>query len=409
MDRDRAREASDSPHSTHDTPHPYDPAVLEPKWQRVLGGAQDLPRRAPARPPEDVRARHVPVPVGRRACTSATPRATRRPTSSRATSACAASTCCTRWAGTRSACPPSSTRSRPGTHPRGDDAKNIDNFRAPAQDARLQLRLGRARSTRPIPATCAGRSGSSSSSSSRGLAFQQSDMPVNWCPALGTVLANEEVTPTAERASAATRSRAARSASGCCGSPPTPIACSRISTALDWPETKVKQRDWIGRSEGANVDFAVEGHPDATIAVFTTRADTLVGRDLRRARARARARRADRDARAARRGEARTPTSANAQERHRPHATPTREDRRAHRRVRRSTRSTATKIPIWVADYVIGSYGTGAVMAVPAHDERDFAFAAKYEPPDRRGRRARTASRTSTLEGTPSPTTASRT
>ena len=63
------------------------------------------------------------------ACTSATPRATPRPTSWRATSACAASTCCTRWAGTRSACPPSSTRSRPGTHPAATTAKNIATFK----------------------------------------------------------------------------------------------------------------------------------------------------------------------------------------------------------------------------------------------------------------------------------------
>jgi leucyl-tRNA synthetase len=149
--------------------------------------------------------------------------------------------------------------------------------------------------------------------------------------------------------------------------------------SLDWPETKAKQHHWIGRSEGALVDFAVEGHPEVTVTVFTTRVDTLPGatyvvlapeHPL-------------------------TITLASAA---------VRSDVAAYVELARKKsdmdRSDLSKaktgvalgafavnpingerIPLWVADYVIGTYGTGAVMAVPAHDERDHAFARKYGLP----------------------------
>lgn len=213
----------------------------------------------------------------------------------------------------------------------------------------------------------------------KGLAFQQSNMPVNWCPALGTVLANDEVTSDG------------RSEVG--GFPVEKLKIRQWSlkiTAyadrlleglanLDWPETKAKQAHWIGRSEGANVDFEVEGHPGAKITVFTTRVDTLPGATY----------------------VVLAPEHALALQiatpEHLPDVKRYAEEASAKSDVVRSDATRAKtgvftgafaanpingdKIPVWVADYVIGSYGTGAVMAVPAHDERDHAFAVTYALP----------------------------
>ncbi len=213
----------------------------------------------------------------------------------------------------------------------------------------------------------------------RGIAFQQSDMPVNWCPELGTVLANDEVTSDGK--------------SEVGGFPVEKLKIRQWSLritqyadrllagleGLDWPETKGKQVDWIGRSEGAIVDFTVQGHPNVTISVFTTRVDTLPGAtyvvlapehklvtDLT------------------------TPTQRAQAEKY---ATDTASKNDIDRSdVKREKTGVALgtfainpingdKIPIWIGDYVIGTYGTGAVMAVPAHDNRDHAFAKKYKLP----------------------------
>ena len=110
----------------------------------------------------------------------------------------------------------------------------------------------------------------------KGLAFQQSDMPVKWCPQLGTVLANDEIVD-------------GKSEVG--GFPVERLKIRQWSLriteyadkllagldGLDWPETKVKQANWIGRSEGALVDFVIEGNEAAVVTVFTTRVDTLPG------------------------------------------------------------------------------------------------------------------------------------
>jgi leucyl-tRNA synthetase len=227
----------------------------------------------------------------------------------------------------------------------------------------------------------------------RGLAFQ-SEIPVNWCPELGTVLANEEVVD-------------GKSDIG--GHPverlPLRQWMLRITAyadrldadlaGLDWPETKGKQHDWIGRSEGAEVDFEVvsangTGFPSATsgapagasvrkITVFTTRVDTLGGATYVvlapehplalalatgphkaevQAYVEAARKKSDMDRSDAARAKTGVPLDARA-----------------------INPINGHKLPIWVADYVIGSYGTGAVMAVPAHDERDHAFARAYELP----------------------------
>jgi leucyl-tRNA synthetase len=214
----------------------------------------------------------------------------------------------------------------------------------------------------------------------RGLAFQ-SEVPVNWCAALGTVLANEEVID-------------GKSERG--GHPverlPLRQWMLRITAyadrldadldAVDWPDTKAKQRYWIGRSEGATVDFAIAGDAAGStdvITVFTTRPDTLAGvtyvvlapehplvakvtadaqRDAVGAYVEQAKRKSDIDRSDMTKTKTGVPTGAFA-------INPVNGD----------------KVPIWVADYVIATYGTGAVMAVPAHDERDHAFAKTYELP----------------------------
>ena len=209
----------------------------------------------------------------------------------------------------------------------------------------------------------------------RGLAYQD-EIPVNWCPALGTVLANEEVID-------------GKSERG--GHPVvrTPLRQWMLKitayadrlledlSQVEWPSgTLTMQREWIGRSEGAEIHFGVDGHPDATLRVFTTRPDTLMGVTYvviapehalvktlpdasRRAKVEAYAKeaasRSDRDRMAETKSKTGVDTGAFA----------------IHP-------ISGAKVPIWVADYVIGTYGTGAVMGVPGSDDRDFAFAKAF-------------------------------
>jgi len=264
-------------------------------------------------------------------------------------------------------------------------------------DAAVQK--GRPIAELPIPddVTEGGPTAVSAYRDARRLAYQ-SEAPVNWCPALGTVLANEEVIGgVSERG----------------GHPVVRIPLrqwmlritayadrlDRELDGLDWPASiKKLQRDWIGRSTGAEVDFLVadadddeavagwrrrraadglpERAPDDVLRVYTTRPDTLYGvtfmviapehplldrltspaqRDAIRTYCEAAARKSDLD----RTDLAREKTGV-------------------------FTGScvvhplTGGRIPVWVADYVLASYGTGAIMAVPAHDDRDGEFARTY-------------------------------
>ena len=213
----------------------------------------------------------------------------------------------------------------------------------------------------------------------KGLAFQQSDMPVNWCPALGTVLANDEVKPdgTSEVGGFPVEKLKIRQWS----LKITAYADRLLADleGLEWPETKGKQIDWIGRSEGALVDFAVEGHPNATITVFTTRVDTLPGAtyvvlapehkltlELTTE---------------ANRAEVETYARETAKKNDIDRADLTRQKTGVPLGTFAINPINGDKIPIWIGDYVIATYGTGAVMAVPAHDERDHAFAKAYGLP----------------------------
>jgi leucyl-tRNA synthetase len=204
----------------------------------------------------------------------------------------------------------------------------------------------------------------------RGLAYQN-EVPVNWCPALGTVLANEEViNGLSERG----------------GHPVERVPlrqwvlkitayADRLLSDLDeveWPNsTRIMQQEWIGRSEGAEVNFDVAGH-DASIEVYTTRPDTLFGATfmvLAPEHPLVEAITTD-----AQRGavDAYVEQARNKSER----------DRQASKeKTGVFTGGMAinpvngAEVPIYIADYVLWGYGTGAIMAVPAHDERDFEFA----------------------------------
>ena len=213
----------------------------------------------------------------------------------------------------------------------------------------------------------------------KGLAYQ-AEVPVWWCEALKTVLANEEVI----------NGRSERGDHPCERRPLkqwmfkiTEYADKLLEDLdeLDWPESvKALQKNWIGKSEGAECDFRIDGH-DASLRIFTTRPDTMFGAtfmvvapehelvsaittDEQRAAV-----------------DAYVQTAANKSELERTDLAKEKsgvftgayclnpafpaDDERA-------------KIPIWVADYVLISYGTGAIMAVPGQDERDWEFAEQY-------------------------------
>ncbi len=211
----------------------------------------------------------------------------------------------------------------------------------------------------------------------KGLAYQDR-VNVNWCAALGTVLANEEVVDgKSERGSHPVQRVPLRQ------------WMMRITAYADrllddlslveWPHgTLTMQRDWIGRSEGARIVFGIAGRGD-TFEVFTTRPDTLMGCTycvLAPEHALVPALTTPENAVAV---EAYVKATASRSER----------DRTAESKKKTGVPTgsfavhpiSGVKVPIWVADYVIGSYGTGAVMAVPGHDERDFEFAKAFDLP----------------------------
>ena len=206
----------------------------------------------------------------------------------------------------------------------------------------------------------------------------EAEVPVNWCPELGTVLANEEVIGgVSERGGYPVIRKPMRQWM---------LRITKYAERLlddlsevDWTDSiKKLQQDWIGKSIGADVDFKVDGF-DETIRVFTTRPDTLFGATymvmapehplvdkiasedrkeaIRKYREEA-ARKSDLDRTDLAKEKTGEPIGANA-----------------------INPVNGEKIPIWISDYVLISYGTGAIMAVPAHDERDFEFATKFNLP----------------------------
>ncbi|MBT8399615.1 MAG: leucine--tRNA ligase [Rhodothermia bacterium] len=205
------------------------------------------------------------------------------------------------------------------------------------------------------------------------------EVPVNWCPALGTVLANEEVTNEgrSERGNYPVYRRPLRQ-----WMLRITAYADRLEDDLElveWPDAiKLMQRNWIGRSEGANVDFKLE-HSQESVTVFTTRPDTLFGATYMVLSP-----------------EHPLVDSVTAEERqqdvdeYRKVAAGLSEiDRMAEGKQKTGVFTggfavnpvNGKKLPIWIADYVLMGYGTGAIMAVPAHDQRDFEFAKAFDLP----------------------------
>ena len=211
----------------------------------------------------------------------------------------------------------------------------------------------------------------------KGLAYVD-EVPVNWCPALGTVLANEEVID----------GRSERGNHPVIRKPMRQWMLKITDYAerlladldqLDWPEgIKEMQRNWIGKSEGAEVIFKIDG-TDKTVTVFTTRPDTLFGatylvlspeHELVNVIT--------------------TPEQRAAVEEYQRKASLKSDLERTDLNKDKTGAFTGAyavnpvngeKLPVWISDYVLSSYGTGAIMAVPAHDTRDFDFAVKFHLP----------------------------
>lgn len=210
----------------------------------------------------------------------------------------------------------------------------------------------------------------------KGLAYEK-QMPINWCPSCKTGLANEEVVDgKCERCHSEVTKKNLRQWM----LKITAYADRLLEDldTLDWPEkVKKMQSDWIGRSYGAEVDFKVEGREE-TITVYTTRPDTLYGATFMVL--------APEHAMAA--GLA-TPETKEAVDQYIYDASMKSNVDRMQDKEKTGvfTGSYAinplngAKVPIWLSDYVLADYGTGAIMCVPAHDDRDFAFAKKFDLP----------------------------
>ena len=212
------------------------------------------------------------------------------------------------------------------------------------------------------------------------LAFQ-AKVPVNWCPALGTVLANEEVIDgKSERGGHPVERRPLRQ------------WLMRITAyaerllddlePLDWSHSiKEMQRNWIGKSEGAEVEFAVSREPQASAAirVFTTRPDTLFGATYMVL-----------SPEHSLVAQITTAEQKKAVEEYQQAAARKSDFERTELAKKKTGVFTGAfamnpvngeRVPIWIADYVLATYGTGAIMAVPGHDERDFEFAKQFGLP----------------------------
>jgi leucyl-tRNA synthetase len=264
-----------------------------------------------------------------------------------------------------------------GQHPRDITIKNINNFRRQIKSLGFSYDWDREISTTD-PDYYKWTQWIFIQLYNKGLAYVD-EVPVNWCPALGTVLANEEVIDgLSERGNHPVVRKPMRQ------------WVLRITQyaerllddleELDWSESiKDMQRNWIGKSKGAEVVFAIDGHQGEGLKVFTTRPDTLFGatycvmapeHELT--------------------AEITTPEQAAAVKEYQEKASRKSDLERTDLAKDKSGVFTGAyainpvnggKVPIWIADYVLAGYGTGAIMAVPGHDQRDWEFAQQFDLP----------------------------
>lgn len=266
---------------------------------------------------------------------------------------------------------------RTGTHPRITTEKNIARFRNQLRSLGFSYDWDREINTTD-PGYYRWTQWIFSKLFERGLAYQQ-EQPVWWCEELGTTLANEEVID-------------GRSEVGdfpCVRKPLRQWVLKITQYAdelldglddLDWPNsTKEMQRNWIGRSEGAEVDFLIADDPKTKIRVYTTRPDTLFGATYMVlapehelvnvvTTPEQRDRISEYQSDAARKSELeRTELQ--------------KEKTGVFTGAYATNPANSELIPVWIADYVLAGYGTGAIMAVPAQDERDWEFAVAHDLP----------------------------
>lgn len=266
-----------------------------------------------------------------------------------------------------------------GVHPSISTAKNVENFKRQLEEIGAMYDWDREINTSD-PDYYKWTQYFFTKMFEKGLAYRKK-MPINWCPSCKTGLANEEVVDgECER----------------CGTPVTKkemyqwmlkitAYADRLLDDLEglhWPE-KVKrmQAAWIGRSEGARLTFEVTGHAETKIEVFTTRPDTLYGATYM--------------VLAPEHPAVATITTEAQKIAVDEYAVETSKKSAIARQIVDKTKTgvftgayaihplTGENMPIWIADYVLMDYGTGAIMAVPAHDERDFEFAKAFELPIR--------------------------
>ncbi len=359
----------------------YKPQQLDKKWQQKWTDDRAFEVEVdPTQARSSTAWKCSPIrPATLMSVTSAT---TSSATSARGRSGCAATTCCIRSGGTPSACRRRMRRSRPARIPRRRRSDNIAHMKGQLQRLGISYAWDREIAT-CLPDYYKFNQWIFLKMYERGLAYRRRST-VNWCPKDNTVLANEQVID---------------GACWRCGSTVVPRELEQwffritayadellqgLETLTEWPEkVVVMQRNWIGRSEGARIKFPVKpGRRRRHRNLHHPRRHHL-RRHLRAARA------GTSDGRALRGGEPRSgvlPRAGGQIPRARSAGASDRRDREGRLRHRPDGTQSVhrAEVPIWVANFVLAEYGTGAIMAVPAHDQRDFEFARKYDLPDRR-------------------------